>query len=278
MRKLTDIVQSIKNNFVANFIMQSTYDLDAAKTFDEQFRTVSIEAQYVDLTASAIYDHEQIVDDRAADIEAQIAAAYPFSRAWFYDTALSFQLGDTLQFNPDTYKFSYPVISDTKRIIKFVAIRQLIIEGVTILRIYVTKDGKQALTPDEMNAFSAYMFQVGYAGAHFEYVSENPDNLVVNYRVYYNPQILNMGGERLSGGGKPVEEAIANYLNSIRYGGAFNRTKCDDAVQKADGVSDIILGDVYMNEELANDQTFESPSGFFNAQSINVVYTPYYED
>jgi hypothetical protein len=274
MRLLNDILNAIRTNFV----LREAYGLDASKTFDEQFSPVSIEAQLTGIVANAIYSHEYMVDERMREIESQIAVKYPFSIPWYYAKALEFQLGDTPVFNEETYQFSYPEVNPAKQIIKFVAVRQLITDNVTKLRIYATKENKQPLTGAELSAFQTYITQTGAAGTHFDFISQPPSNLILNYKVSYNPQILNSDGERLSGGGKPVDEAVISYLNNIRYGGVFNRTKNVDAVQSADGVLDAVLGDVKMNGVLNSSQSFENPSGFFKAQEIKVEYIPCYEN
>jgi hypothetical protein len=96
--------------------------------------------------------------------------------------------------------------------------------------------------------------------------------------VTYDPQVLDSEGNSLANGGKPVEDAIINYLDNIRYGGVFSRTRLVDAAQSASGVVDPQLGDVKMNTELNNSNAFESPSGFFKAQTLNLLYTPGYYD
>ena len=100
----------------------------------------------------------------------------------------------------------------------------------------------------------------------------------MNLTVYYDPQVLKSTGEKLSDGTKPIEIAINSYLNTIQYGGLFNRTKQTDAVQLADGVIDVVLGEVLMNDDLKEDREFESPSGFFHAQTINVTFIAGYEN
>jgi hypothetical protein len=279
MRSSEDIRKAIRTSFIENFVLREAYGLDPTKSFEEQFSSASIEAQYTDIAASAIYNHEYTVNERADGIAAQIAAEYPFSLAWYYSKALDFQLGDALTFNEKTYRFSYPVVDPAKQIIRLVSVRQLIIDDVTKLRIYATKINKQPLTLSEKAAFEAYMHQIAAAGTHFDgVVSRSPDNLTLNCAVYYNPQILSNIGERLSGGGRPVDESVVSCLDNIKYSGAFNRTKIVDAIQAAEGVVDVVLNDVYMNNELNNAQSFESESGFFNAQAVNVTYIPRYEN
>lgn len=275
MARINEILQEIKANFLGSLTMRSFYGLDATKTFDEQFSPVSLEAQYVEISGALTNDFETFVDVRTSEIEAKIAAEYPFSVSWYFSRALAFQFGDTLEYNPDTFGFSYAIIDASKQIIKHVAIRQVTNDdNVTVLRVYAAKEGKKALNPDELNAFSEYLFQIGAAGTHFEYITRDPDKLTINLRIYYNPQVLNGAGEKLSGGNKPVIEAVNDYLNNIRYAGIFNRTHIVDAIQKADGVSDVVLDDVLLNNVTNNSQSFQSPSGFYVAETINATYTP----
>jgi len=276
-RTLNDILLAIRTDFVANIKLQSIYGLDTTLTFEDQFSRVSFESVLTYIVASAIYLYESIVSAKSDEIESQIASKYPFSIPWYSDIALAFQLGDSLLFDETTYKFNYPAIDSTKQIIKFTTIRQRQVEGVTKLQVFATKANKTALTSDELAAFSSYMTQVGAAGTHFQFISLNPDQLIINLTVYFNPQVLNSTGVSLSDGSKSVDLAIANYLNGIKYGGAFNRTKQTDAIQLAAGVNDIVLGDVKVNGDLNPAQFFESESGFYNAQSINATYKPSYE-
>lgn len=276
-RTLDEIKQAIRADFVSNFTLQEAYGLDSSKTFDEQFSKVSLEAIWTFIVASAIYLLEMIVDQKTTELESQIAAEYPFSIPWYFATAKKFQLGDELVFDELTYQFGYALADETKQIVKNVAVRQREISGVTKLQVFATKDAKVALTAGELAAFQSYIKQIGAAGTHFDFISLVPDNLTINLTVNYNPQIMSYAGDRLSGEGKPVDEAINTYLDTIKYGGSFSRTKLVDAVQAADGVFDVVLGDVLINDDLANTQNFESPSGFFKATVVTVNYTPGYE-
>jgi hypothetical protein len=279
MRTLDDILQSIRADFVGNLTLRDLYGLDPDRTFDEQFSQASIEAVFSWITAGAIYLYEKIVEDKKNEITAQIASEYPFSVAWYYNRAREFQRGYTLVFDENTYRFSYPEIDESARIIKHVAVRQIIADGITKLKIYSAKENKAMLTASEFEAFKAYMTQIGAAGTHFEFVPPTPvDQLRLKYTVYRDPQVLNSQGERLSGGGRPVNEAIERYLDTIKYGGLFVRTKSVDAIQAADGVVDVLLDEIILNNVSTDARSFDSPSGFFEAQEIEVTYITSYED
>lgn len=272
MRTFADILQSVRNYFVSNDTLKTTYNLDSSKNFEDQFSPVALESIQTHITASAIYDHERIVDDRCGEIEARIGAEYFFSIPWWRAKIIAFQLGDELEYNDVTKGFSYPLIDESKQIIRHVALREPQDDGVTKLKIYIAKENKEALSVDEMQAFEGYVRQIGAAGTHYQFVSESPNALKINLRIYYNPQILSNAGALLTGGGFPVNDAVDSYLNGIKYSGAFNRTKLIDEIQKATGVDDAVLDDVLLDDVLNNSRQFESSSGFFYAENIKAEY------
>jgi len=273
MRSFEEILSAIRADFVANLTLQNVYEIDPEKTFEEQFSQISLESALTYIVASAIYLHEMIVNDKATELENKIADEYPFTKNWYKRQFLAFQLGDKLAFNEAEKKFQYPAIDASKQVVKFVAIREREIEGVSKLHVYATTTDKAALVAEQLEAFKGYAKQIGAAGTHFQFTSLNPDQLELNLVVTYNPQLLGNSGDTLVDSTNTVNLAIAAYLDGIRYSGMFNRTKCIDAVQNATGVLDAVLGEVKMNGETVNTQSFESPSGFFNAQTITITYT-----
>jgi hypothetical protein len=270
-RTLQEILQQIRQSYIDNFALREKYGLDPEETFEQQFSAVSLESIMTYIYAYSTWLYENVIAAAVSDLTAQIANEYLFSFAWYARKAREFQLGDTIVFDEPSGKFKYPALDESKQIVKFISIRQ-IVDGITKLRVYVCKSGKQALTDAELEAFKAYFYKIAAAGTHLEYVSQNPDQLDILLSVWRNPQIIDGGGNRLAGGGKPVEEAVQGYLDNIEYGGAFNRTKLMDAVQLAGGVNDVIIASVKMNGVARPEQSFEAPSGFYSIQSINISY------
>lgn len=275
MRTIDEIKQSIRADFVSNSTLQDAYGLDASKSFDEQFSKVSIEAIFTFIVAVAIWTLESLMDQHRKDINEAITKNAVCSIPWYYQRCLEFQLGHFVEYNPETYRFEYPEVDEASRIIKFAAVRQLEVEGVTKLRVYVSKSDKQPLSTAELEAFSAYIREIGAAGIHHEFISQAPTALAFTLQVVRDAMVIDMAGNRLSGSGKPVEEAISAYLDGIIYGGVFNRTKLVDAIQQADGVSDVILNEVRIGGEVITSQNIESPGGafVFNPEGSQITYT-----
>lgn len=271
-RTLNEILLATRQAWIDDQVLRSIYELDVDKSWDDQFSTVSVESAITYVVSYVIWIYEKIVSDHSSEIINQIALQQPFSVPWYIVIAKAFQLGDQLEYNEVTYKFDYPLIDASKQIVKYVAIRQRQIEGVTKLQVFATKADKAAMTTDELLAFSSYITQCGAAGTHFQFISLAPDSLEINLTVYYDPQILSSSGLLLSDGSNTVQTAINDYLNGIQYAGVFNRTRLTDSVQVASGIRDVLLGDVRLNGDLNNNRQFESASGFYQATTINVTY------
>lgn len=271
MRTLDEIKNEIRANFVRDTTLQAAYGLDAAKTFDEQFSKVSIEAILTYIVAVSLWVFETILSNHKSDISSTIATQAICNVPWYHSKSLAFQLGDFIVMDADTYRWSYPVPDSTKQIIKFVSVRQVESDGVAVLRIYVSKENKQPLTADELSAFTAYIKEIGAAGIHYEIISQAPTNLSFTLQVVRNPMVLDSTGNRLSDGMNTVSEAISGYLDGIVYGGVFNRTKLVDAIQNADGVTDVILQEVRIGSEASSAQNIESQGGSFTHDFYNSV-------
>lgn len=275
MRTIDEIKQSIRADFVANTVLQEAYGLDAAKTFDEQFSKVSIEAILTYIVAVAIWSLESLMAKHQTDIDAVITKNALCSIPWYHAQCMAFQLGHAVQFKPETYRFEYPQTDENARIIKFASVRQLEVEGVTKLRVHVSKSNKQPLSATEKQAFEAYIKEIGAAGTHFEIISQAPTSLSFTLQIVRNAMVLDMEGNRLNGGGNAVNEAISGYLDNIVYGGVFNRTKLVDAIQAADGVVDVVLNEVRVGSEPVSGQNIEAPGGAFtfNLNGSEITYT-----
>lgn len=273
-RTFDEILDSIRTRYKNNLTMQEKYGFDPDKTWDEQVSAVSFESQLTYVIASAFEELEQHVDEAKQEISDMIAANHQMVTDWAKRQFLAFQYGDTLVFDEELKKFVYPVIDESKQIIKHVALRNSIVNNVTTLQVFVAKENKVALTADELAAFELYAKTIFVPGTHFEFISLAPNQLEVNVAIIYNPQLLDGNGLLLSDGSNPVEQAVTAYLDGIRYSGKFNRTRQTDAMQLATGVLDVVLGDVKIDTSLNNAQSFDSPSGFFALNNIVPTYTP----
>jgi hypothetical protein len=278
MKTHTQLSTQIKANFVANTTLQEAYGLDPEQSYDQQFSAVSIESAIISLVAFTWYLLEQIMATFRTEIDTRIENAYLASIPWYYSKCLEYQHGYNLEFNPSTYRFEYATTVPDAKIVRFAAVRQ-VQDTVTKLQIYTNKEGKEPLTTDEHNAFMAYIAQVGAAGIHYQFINLPPDRLEITLQVIFNPLVLDSTGAKLTDGTYPVRQALQNYVDSITFGGMANRQHLVDAIQRAEGVADVILTSIY---HAPHDGEFAeatgpnviSASGSFVIETITDTYTP----
>ena len=233
------------DQFMADPVLREKYGLAADDTFDGSFSAVSFESILFGIMAAAIYTLEAIFDAFRREIDTKVAGSVVASIPWYHKICLEYQHGDKLVLNEATSEYGYEIIDDSKRMVKFAACRDRG-GGVYIL---VAKEGAdgypEALSNDVLTAFREYVNKRKPAGIITDVYSYNPDDITLSIRVQYDPILMNSDGSLISDPSVfPVEDAINDYLASILYGGTFNRNKLIDAVQSADGVQDLILGDV----------------------------------
>ena len=263
-RTIEDISRGIKESFVANATLAEAYNLQAGLTFDEQFSKLSVESVMIFIISSAIWTLESLWDIFRSDVDTRIENNYTTSIPWYFTKAVEFQLGDDLIFDVNKYAYGYKNIDETKRIVKYVAIREFKAEnGVMFLKIYYSGANKAAIPVEHQVAFEQYIKLIGAAGMHYEFVTQDPDPIRLKLRVYYDPLLLDNTGLRLSGGGTPVKEAIEAYLSSITYGGVFYASKVVDMIQRAEGIKDVELISEVWNGSTSLHRKIESISGAF---------------
>lgn len=282
MRTLNDITNDLKARFIGNSELAAMYALAPSKTFDEQFSKVSFEALIINIVALACYLVERTFATTSDEVGAAINARYVASIPWFRDQALGYQDGYDLVFNDATRSYGYAVDDPDARIIAYAAARE--IDGeVRKVQILVSKDQKEPLTDDELSRFSHYMRRIAPAGTRLDFVSKASDRLQISAQINYNPLLLTSEGKRLTDGTSPINEAIEQYIDSIKYGGVFNKTKLVDAIQNAEGVTDVILRSVYTSTASGgfvelDGNSYASTSGSFVVDDLIISYLAAYEN
>ena len=241
-RTIAEIKKTMTDAFMADATVREKYGLKEGDTFSGSFSVVSLESILFHIVAACCWALETLLDGHIADVDEKISRAVVASVPWYYKMARAFQYGDALVFDDATQEYKYAAEDEGKQVVKYAAVR----DRGTMVDILVSgeKDGRPVpLSGDVLTAFSHYMDREKIAGVVLGVKSQNADSVRISATVYVDPLVLGSDGSRIEGGGKPVEEAIEAYLKGIVYGGTLNKTKLVDAIQAADGVTDVELGD-----------------------------------
>lgn len=228
--------------FMSNSIIRNIYGITGNAGFDAVFSPVSIESTQFYIFAATAHVIEQMFDQFKTDVDERIDANIIPTVRWYHSSALAFQYGDPLIYDPEKYQFRYSVYDETKQRVKYVAVKD---RGGSIQILVSGDEGglPVPLTGDVLTAFKSYMNSIKIAGVILAIQSMQADDIRINAIIEVDPMVINTNGVRLSDGSKPVTTAINNYLKGIEYGGKFNKTRLVDAIQNIKGVLDIELGE-----------------------------------
>ena len=241
-RSISEIKRTMTDAFMQDEAIREAYDLSQDKTrFADCFSAVSLENLLFYIVAACHYVLESIFEKFTQDVEQKISRAVVASIPWYFDKAKAFQYGDALILNPRTFGYEYAKVDTSKQLVKYVAVRD---RGASIEMLVSTEqNGKPTPLSDEvLTAFKHYINAIKIAGVVINVRTRKADELSIAVKVVVDPLKINRQGVDIASSEKVVEHAIENYLADIVYGGTFNKTKLVDAIQRVDGVVDVVLG------------------------------------
>lgn len=285
MRTLKEIREAIEASWVSDPTLVEMYGLDTSKTFAEQYSKVSLESVMVGIFALASYVLERIVGDAQAEIRTLVDSRIPSTIPWYAEQVLAYQDGYALEWLEASRRYGYSTIDEAARIVKYVAVREVLLSsGRMELQVLVSKGDKEPLDDDELDRLRVYLYKIAAPGTSCDLVSKESDKLKIDAQVNYDPLVLDSEGKKITDGSDPVAAAVQEYIDNIKYGGVFNKTKLVDAIQGAEGVVDVILNRVYTMASgdgayaLLMGNNYSSTSGSFVVEELNTSYLSQDED
>lgn len=277
-RTIAEIKKEMTDAYMSNSVIRNIYGITGDSDFDAVFSPVSIESTLFYIFAATAHVIEQMFDQFKSDVDERIDANVVPTVRWYHSSALAFQYGDSLVYDPEKYQFRYLIHDESKQLVKYVAVKD---RGGSI-QILVSGDKGGLPTPltgDVLAAFKRYMNSIKIAGVILAIQSMQADDIRINATIEVDPMVINTDGVRLSDGSKPVITAINNYLKGIEYGGKFNKTKLVDAIQNVAGVLDVELGECRAKASSATEynviknNNYTAVAGCFISNSLETSLT-----
>lgn len=270
-RSVSEIKRQMTDAFMADADIREKYGFNEGDRFDDKFSSVSLENILFFIVAAALYVMETMMDAFRADVDETVRTAVVASVPWYHEIALAFQDGDELKFDEVTLSYRYEKEDESKRIVKFASVRDM---GSSVqMLVSKSEDGVPAtLSAEELTRFKKYMQRVKVAGVILGIKSLPSDSIRINVKVVVDGLVYNQDGTLVRDGStKPVEEAIKTYLRNIVYGGTFNKTKLVDAIQGAEGVKDVELGECAVGGVIVSGNNYNSVGGSFVLNDDSVI-------
>lgn len=269
VRAITDIKKQMTNVWMQSADIQAAYGLDVTKSFEDQFSTASVESIWFYAVAFAAWFLETLFDTFTADVNNYVANMKPHTLKWYANMALAFQFGFDLL--PDSDRFDNGTATDEQiaasKVVAFSdVVEQADENGRISLRIKVAANNGtdlQPITTDQLTALQAYFSRVKDAGVPLAVTSTQPDRLVENWTIFYDPLVLDANGNRLDGTEQDaVRTAIKAYLQTLPFDGIYALQLHENFVKAVNGVV------------LCNITSAQSSYGEMPITNINMVMTP----
>lgn len=280
-------------------IQQSIYEVvdanDTLKTRLYATSVVSIFRLIAFVVSSVIWAFEVILDTHKDGTQAIIRNEKAHTPMWYRQKAFAFQYGYDLMPDSDVYAIDDP----TARIIAYCAVDEIETTEGLFLNIKVAKDVDGLLAQltgewptinepgsgsGEKLAFANYFKRIKDAGVWIRFVSRDADSLRLNLEVYYDPLVIDGTGKRLDGtNDEPLQDAIDNYLQNLKFNGEYSNVKLTDAMQAVDG---IVLPQILGAEAKYGDNQYANINTLYVAEAgwlkiyddetdLNITWIPY---
>lgn len=189
--------------------------------------------------AFAVSSLEKLFDLHKTEVEERISLLKPHTQRWYRHKALAFQSGFNLVADTDYFdnKDRDPQVVEDSKIIKYAAVTEADTESRIIIKIATEKNGKLGpISQEQKQSFESYIAEIKDAGVLTSVTNFLPDRLYLNMKIYRDPLVLGTDGSSILSGGKPVEEAIKQYLKELPFNGELVLAHLIDRLQQVPGV------------------------------------------
>ena len=96
------------------------------------------------------------------------------------------------------------------------------------------------LLPDQLTALAYYVSEFEATGDKINIVNYNPDILLLQFDVCYDPLVLNANGMNKITAKFPVKDAILAYMKNLPFDGELSVQKLEEVILNTDGVTDLL--------------------------------------
>jgi hypothetical protein len=238
-RKLVDIKQELTSSFLSNAAVREAYGLNENSIFENEFSKVSIESILFDVFAFCSWTLEKLFDTHKTELSTALAEQKVGTLSWYRSKSLAFQYGFKLLVDSDQYDNTNKSEQQIQysKIIKYAAVQEAASESRVIIKIAGENAGVLAPISNVQNdAFKSYMDEIKFAGIKLTVINYLPDKLSLSIKIYRDPLLLDANGNSILYGGKPVEQAIKQYMKELPFNGELVLAHLVDKLQQVEGV------------------------------------------
>jgi hypothetical protein len=228
---------------------------------------VSVWRLFAYAVSYCIWTLEVLFDKHRADVDNILSTLKPHRLTWYQQKSLAFMYGYSLVQDTDKYDLSNLTEDEIEeaKIVKYAAVSEA--ESRVLIKVATEENGELVpLSLNQKDVFSSYMNEIKDAGVPITVISSLPDQLFIYLRIFYDPLILDESGNNIISGGRPVEEALQQYMRQLPFNGKLVLTYLVDYLQQIPGVIIPHLDAAYTS--------YIIPSGYSSPEIIDIQKTP----
>lgn len=265
-------------------VIQLAYGFVNGALFEEEFSKASFESIFFDVFAYCTLILEQIFDQHKKEIDTAIYEQKSGTPRWYRNMVLNFQYGFNLL--PDSDKFDntgYTVDQiEASKIVKYCSVRESLESNQLTIKV-AGEDSNALIQLTDLQKIACLEFteEVKYAGVKINLVNNPADKLELVMAVYRNVLVIDNLGNSILNGGKPVEEAISNYMKNLPFDGELVLNDLIETLRAVEGVDNVnivnaqskywdVVTSSYTNLVPINVKTIPV-SGYFVVENFNTV-------
>jgi hypothetical protein len=230
-RTIAEIQQEMFNNIAAN---ENLVSLDSQSK-------VAIYRLFVFIVASAIWVLEKLFDTHYLECRQLISDQKNGRKTWYKTLALNFQYGFDLVTDKDYFVNGNATTEqiEASKIVKYAAVAEPDDESRIIIKIAGETNGfLSPITPDQKEAFQAYIKDTKWAGTKTTVINYLPDRLYLNIQIKRDALVLDNHGMSILNANFPVNEAIQEFMKELPFDGDLRLSALVDKLQVVPGVLD----------------------------------------
>ena len=211
------------------------------------------------------------------ELDGLIRAQKLYTLHWWHNMELAYRHGHKLNEATGDYPSGTytPEQITAAQIVSRAAVIELEVNNRKHLFIKVAKTVNDALTAlayAELKGLEQYFARIKPAGTKIVLFTGPPDQLRLTLDYYYDPLQLSETGARIDGAGNtPVQDAIREYLQVLKFNGEFTISDLEDTLQQLPSCAE---GEAYVRSAAAN---YKTPASWATITDSYVANSGYME-
>jgi hypothetical protein len=193
------------------------------------------------IIASAIWVLEKLFETHYLECRQLISDQKNGRKSWYRTLALNFQYGFDLVTDKDYFVNGNATTEqiEASKIVKYAAVAEPDDESRIIIKIAGETNGfLSPITPEQKEAFQAYIKDTKWAGTKTTVINYLPDRLYLNIQIKRDALVLDNSGMSILNANFPVNEAIQEFMKELPFDGDLMSSALVDKLQIVPGVLD----------------------------------------